>query len=901
MDLGIEGLGPAIRIGIGGSAIVYRARQEKLNRDVAVKLLTNQDPSFVRRFEREAKMLGRLSRLPGIVTIHNSGFTANNEPYLILEYCPSSLLNRIYRDGPYPAEQAAQIIGQVAATVAEAQAEGVIHRDLKPANILLNEADEPLISDFGISSVLGATGNMSTSVGFTPGYVAPETLTGEQGESPVDVYALGATLFHLITGHAPFMESAAEASNLLALANRIDTEPVPDLRPDGVPDDICAAIEWAMAKDPNDRPTAKQLASILRPEPGARSASGLGSGPGSQPDHNTSGSPPSPGANLGPLPAVGPTRPVADAPSLAGVDPVVVNREAVSQANFEPPAAPLAPVGSDESAYMRAATPMLASRQPKRLRGRWVGAALVSGMGMLAFLAMRSADGPPAFDFPVATTVLPDFGPSTTGMPGLIGDTPGSVAAERPSTVGGYLDRWEAERARIIFNLEDQYGLGDDGVLRGPAGFEVDTTTCPSDWSNTDGVTGGNITLALAIPESRAGTVPPLANGMIAYFNWVNENGGIGTDGLQINTVLVDETDIGTDGRLAGELNTFVDQGLLFSLSTTETDAGLAARDALNESCIPQPFAPGRHPAWGDPIDHPWTTGLERSYRSEAAAWVSLIEDTFVEPVPVAALVVDSELGRIYEDGFRAAAAESDMIAGIEVIRHDPNAAILTPEIKQLTAGRSPVFIAMSAGRSCLLAIEGALGASLANPTHRILPSGCVSPIDYTSSVEAATDGWTVLDHGLQTTLRPTDDGFGPPGAAPGYDPFVLYDPFVEFSDNRLEMENLAPVIENHGLGFGLYGWAYHQALEIAARLPGGLTRTNFMLAQRAMSEMTAPLGVPGIGFGMNGIDDAYFLEDAQSLRYSWSDRVWIPYKVLDANGKTPPCRWEPEQGCLLP
>ncbi len=263
MDLGIDGLGPATEVGAGASAIVYRSRQVELDREVAVKVLSVTDEAFVRRFRREAKTLGKLSQKAGIVTVYDTGINGSGHPYLILELCEASLLDQLKTDGPFEQRSACRIMAEVAEAVAAAHDGGVIHRDLKPGNVLRSSMGRYMVTDFGISTVTGATMGQTNSVGFTAGYVAPETLTGEAARTPADVYALGATLFHMISGKAPFIDPENN-SNLLALAQRVINDSIPDLRPDGVEDGICTVIDRTMAKDPSQRPTAIELAVLLR-------------------------------------------------------------------------------------------------------------------------------------------------------------------------------------------------------------------------------------------------------------------------------------------------------------------------------------------------------------------------------------------------------------------------------------------------------------------------------------------------------------------------------------------------------------------------------------------------------------------------------------------------------------
>ncbi|MEM7272140.1 MAG: protein kinase, partial [Actinomycetota bacterium] len=263
MELGIGGLDHATEIGVGGSAVVYRARQVDLDREVAVKVLSVTDEAFVRRFKREAKTLGKLGQSPSVVTVYDTGITNAGQPYLILELCASSVLEELKTKGPFDPMTACAAGAQVADALAEAHRNGVVHRDIKPGNILLGQTGRYMVTDFGISTVTGSTLGQTNSVGFTASYVAPETLTENEAGPPADVYSLGATLFHMLSGRAPYVDGDTH-TNLLALAERVTKEPVPDLRPLGVPDDVCRIIEGAMAKAPADRPTAEQLGGQLR-------------------------------------------------------------------------------------------------------------------------------------------------------------------------------------------------------------------------------------------------------------------------------------------------------------------------------------------------------------------------------------------------------------------------------------------------------------------------------------------------------------------------------------------------------------------------------------------------------------------------------------------------------------
>lgn len=262
MDLGIGGLERAEVIGAGGSAVVYRAYQADLDREVAVKVLKLTDESFVKRFQREARTLGKLSQRPGIVTIYDNGLTDDGRPYLILEFCDSSLHDQL-KDGPFDMVRACGVVAEITEAVAAAHDNDIVHRDLKPGNILVSPLGRYLVADFGISAVGDTSAGDTGSIGFTAGYVAPEILMENQADKPADVYALGATLYHLLAGQPPFVDPE-ENANLFAMAQRVISDTVPDLADQGVDPRVNEIVQQAMAKDPSDRPTADELAKLLR-------------------------------------------------------------------------------------------------------------------------------------------------------------------------------------------------------------------------------------------------------------------------------------------------------------------------------------------------------------------------------------------------------------------------------------------------------------------------------------------------------------------------------------------------------------------------------------------------------------------------------------------------------------
>ncbi|MGW5149193.1 protein kinase domain-containing protein [Rhodococcus koreensis] len=264
-ELDAEGFSGAEAVGRGGFGVVFRCLQRALDRTVAVKVLTTDLSSDnLDRFLREQRALGRLSGHPHIVDIYGCGVTRTGRPYLAMRYCGHGTLeSTIRRCGPLAWSDTLALGVKVCGALETAHRLGTLHRDVKPANILINDYDEPLLADFGIARIIGGFETSTGIVTGSPAYTAPEVLHGRSPTPEADVYSLGATLFCAVTGHAAFERRDGE--QLVAQFLRITRQPVPDLRETGIPQDVCAAIEHAMASSPDLRPaTAADFGAQLR-------------------------------------------------------------------------------------------------------------------------------------------------------------------------------------------------------------------------------------------------------------------------------------------------------------------------------------------------------------------------------------------------------------------------------------------------------------------------------------------------------------------------------------------------------------------------------------------------------------------------------------------------------------
>src|ERR1700691_3837981 len=257
-------------VGRGAMGSVYKARDPKIDRFVAIKTVLlhqsviHEQQEFRRRFFVEAKAAGRLLH-PGIVAVFDVGEEpVTSDPYIVMEYIEGQTLREVlaHNDKKLPLGDALRIAQELAEALDYAHSQGVVHRDIKPANILITKEGQAKISDFGIAQLDLTHMTLPGRVLGTPAYMSPEQLEGEQVDGRSDLFSLGAILYTALTGYRPFQGNSA-TTVCFKVANHDPLQPT-SLAPE-LPHELDAVIERALAKNPAERyQCGKEFAEDLR-------------------------------------------------------------------------------------------------------------------------------------------------------------------------------------------------------------------------------------------------------------------------------------------------------------------------------------------------------------------------------------------------------------------------------------------------------------------------------------------------------------------------------------------------------------------------------------------------------------------------------------------------------------
>ncbi|MFI6923089.1 protein kinase [Nonomuraea spiralis] len=475
--------------GQGGFAVVYRAYQERLDRVVALKVLSvdRVDQRTMRRFQRELQLTGRLTGHPNVVTVFDTGVTSSGKPYIAMDFFENgSLRDRIRKEGPLGVPDVLRAGVKLAGALAAVHEAGVLHGDIKPQNVLISRYGELAIADFGVARVVDSAEISATSQAFTPLHAAPEVLTGQPHSASTDIYSLGSTLYHLLAGQ-PAFHNPADPSIAPLMYRVLSLDPPPINRAD-VPPAVLATILGAMSKQPELRPgSARELARRLQEvqaELGLSVTDLVGQDPGPGPTMTTVPRRPHDPLDAPPPTATPPYSGGAEGPWQPGELslPATGSRLPGEPVRRHVPQQPGGPHGHREATT---APPSGAGNLRRRLMvGGAVAAVAIGGTGLAVYLSLQRTAGPGPGPTPTAGQ-RPEAGATATAEPPI---SKRDVAALAPRKLKVTADRGTlVELSWVLPADARRYPVV---LQRSPAGANGQAVTALSQGDTTTRVAG---------------------------------------------------------------------------------------------------------------------------------------------------------------------------------------------------------------------------------------------------------------------------------------------------------------------------------------------------------------------------------------------------------------------------
>jgi branched-chain amino acid transport system substrate-binding protein len=486
---------------------------------------------------------------------------------------------------------------------------------------------------------------------------------------------------------------------------------------------------------------------------------------------------------------------------------------------------------------------------------------------------------------PAATTT----GSGTTSSTAAPTET--TAPAARPTSFDGWEQVWAKERAAIVKKITDnKWGKSADGkLLTGPAGFSINLGACPAGF-DTEGLSDTSIKIASATPLSGAvADYGNLSRASAVVFDYYNKKGTFKDSlGKTRNIDFIYRDDGYDPARTIPLVDEFLDSDKAFDIWLLGSPHGLRTYDKMNQRCTPN-FSSTGHPAWGDPVNHPWTTGSILSYGTEAILWGAFLDNHISElpsgKIKIAALFANNDFGSAYESNLRAYLNQSPNKDRYELKteRVEQSAPTVTDPMTTLAGGNPGVFIAGTSGAQCTQIVQQAAQNGLKTSAKYLFIAGVCKGSSFVGKDKvggdgSASNGWWTIGGGSIDFNSPVYDN----------------DAFVSWGRQLLATAGFDyKTSSSFSSGF-FYAIPIVQALQIAGSLPGGLTRSNYILAVRSI-DLTNPMLLPGIKYNMNGNADAYPVEGSEIAQYDSSKQQWIQQgPIVELSGKSKNCAWDP-------
>jgi branched-chain amino acid transport system substrate-binding protein len=485
-------------------------------------------------------------------------------------------------------------------------------------------------------------------------------------------------------------------------------------------------------------------------------------------------------------------------------------------------------------------------------------------------------------------------GSATSGPGGdAAAGTTSTTSAAEPASLEDWEALWAKERAAQVDKIKaNGWGRSADGrTLTGPDGFTIDLSACPAGWSDSEGLSDDSIKIGETIALSgTAADYGNIARSMDVIFRYYSDKGAFKDVNGKTRKIDLMFRDDGYDAaRTIPLVDELIDSEKVFAMWTLGSPPGLKSYDKLNQRCIPHPFEMSGHPAWGDPVNHPWTTGLQMAYSTEAVLWGAFIEQHASElpadKIKVASISVANDFGTAYNAAFKAYIEQSSLKGKVDYFNEavEAQAPTVTDPMTTIAAKHPDVFINMAGGSFCpQIVIAAAQNGLKTDAKYLFMSSVCKAASfvgkDKVGGDGSASDGWWIVGGGVKDFNSPAEDD----------------DPYIAWGRQLLSAGGIDyKQSGSFGSGF-LFAFPMVQGLQVAGQLPGGLSRSNFILALRSM-DMTHPMLLPGIKFNLSGNKDAYFIEGSDIGRYDSAKQQWVQQgETIALSGKSTPCAYDP-------